>query len=257
MSNSVSANTIAEAASLIGDVSRANILLALMGGQALTASELADHAGVTAQTTSAHLAKLTASRLLALEKQGRHRYYRLASPEIADALEALLAVAASGPPRHHPVGPRDQALSAARTCYDHIAGRLGVALLDSLRTHGRLILSDGTGVVTDDGWKFLNGLGIHVDAGQPSARPLCRTCLDWSERRPHLAGRLGVALFEHVLGLGWVDRVPGSRALRITTLGRRGFASEFQLVPDQNDAAAAPQQASRRPTPLYHAPPHG
>lgn len=223
-----SGNTIAEAAALIGDVARANILSALMDGRALTAGELTWHAGVSASTASGHLAKLAEAKLIAMEKQGRHRYYRLASPEVAHALEALMAVAAVGPKRHRPVGPKDEALRTARTCYDHMAGRLGIALAESLCEHDYIVLSDGSGVVTTKGRRFLADFGIDLDAPK-SSRPFCRTCLDWSERRPHLAGQLGANLLDRSLGLGWIARVPNSRALKITAAGRRGFSAKFRL----------------------------
>lgn len=237
MFNMVSGNTIAEVAALIGDAARANILSALMGGQALTAGELARHAGVTAQTTSGHLAKLFEARLLVQEKQGRHRYYRLASPEVADAMQALMAVAASGPRRHHPVGPKDQALRLARTCYDHMAGRLALALADSFTAQGFVQLSDGAGSITDEGFRFFCDIGIDLETSG-SRRPLCRTCLDWSERRPHLAGRLGTALLERTLQRSWVRRMPESRALTITPEGRRIFVETFGLSRDWADELA-------------------
>ncbi len=233
MSTIASGNTIAEVASLIGDVARANILSALMDGRALTAGELSRQAGVGASTTSGHLSKLTQAELIALEKQGRHRYYRLASPEIAHAIEALMAVAATGPKRHRPVGPRDEALRTARTCYDHIAGRLGVALARSLCEHGHIVLTDGAGLVTDKGRQFFFDFGIDLDTVTRRNRPLCRTCLDWSERRPHLAGQLGANLLNRSIGLGWVARVPNSRALKITVAGRRGFSARFRLRTDE------------------------
>ena len=228
-----SGTTIAEIASLIGDVARANILSALMDGRALTAGELALHAGVSASTTSGHLAKLTELKLIAVEQQGRHRYYRLASPEIAHALEALMAVAAVGPKRHRPVGPKDVALRTARTCYDHVAGRLGIALADSLCEHGHIVLADGAGAVTKKGQRFFVDFGIDLAADPRSSRPLCRTCLDWSERRPHLAGQLGAKLFDRLIGLGWVRRMPNSRALNITNAGARGLNARFRLSPER------------------------
>ena len=243
MSNVVSGNTIAEVASLIGDAARANMLHALMGGQALTAGELARHAGVTAQTTSGHLAKLTGAKLLVVEKQGRHRYYRLASADIAHALDALMIVAASGPKRHHPIGPREEAMRIARTCYDHLAGRLALVLTDSLRTRDFIVLSDGAGIVTDMGSRFLADFGIDLEPADRSRRPLCRTCLDWSERRPHLAGRLGAALLSRYLDLKWVARMPDTRALRITRAGEAGFARTFDLPGDWRTAPARPWDA--------------
>jgi len=232
MSNIASGNTIAQVTSLIGDAARANMLAALMGGQALTAGELARHAGVTAQTTSGHLGKLAEAQLIAVEKQGRHRYYRLASPDVAHAIHALMTVAASGPKRHHPIGPRDEALRLARTCYDHMAGRLAIAVADALVDKGYVLLADGAGLVTGEGQRFFCDFGIDLDEAVRSKRPLCRTCLDWSERRPHLAGRLGSVLLERALALGWVGRAVESRALRITRAGEAGFTGTFGLPSD-------------------------
>lgn len=229
MTNIASGNTIAEVASLIGDAARANMLSALMGGQALTAGELARHAGVTAQTTSGHLGKLAASQLIAVEKQGRHRYYRLASSDVAHAIHALMAVAANGPKRHHPLGPKDESLRLARTCYDHVAGRLALALVDTLTVKSYVVLADGVGLITDEGRRFFCDFGIDLEEAARSKRPLCRTCLDWSERRPHLAGRVGAALLDRALDLGWINRIPESRALRITRAGELGLGSSFDL----------------------------
>lgn len=232
MSVMVSANTLAELAALIGDAGRANMLSALMGGQALTAGELAWHAGVTPQTASGHLAQMTAAHLLAVEKQGRHRYFRLATPEIAQLLESLMATAATGPRRHRPIGPKDEALRAARACYDHMAGRLGVGIAQSLSARGHLLLTEGIGALTDAGHDHLAAFGLPLDTAQGTKRIFCRACLDWSERRPHLGGALGAALFQHALDLGWIARLPDSRALRITSAGQRGFAARFGLRPD-------------------------
>lgn len=227
-----SANGIATIAALIGDPARANILSALMGGQALTAGELSWHAGVGAATTSGHLAKMSEAGLLAMERQGRHRYYRLASPDIAQAMESLMAVAAAGPRRHRPPGPKDEALRTARTCYDHLAGRLGTKLADRLNERGFVILGDGGALVTDDGRDFLGGLGLAIpDAGRRH-RPLCRVCLDWSERRHHLAGRLGAALLTCSLERGWIARSPDSRAVTITDAGSREYATIFGITPE-------------------------
>ena len=233
MDATVSGTTLAEVAALIGDVARANILSALMDGLALTAGELAWHAGVSAQTTSGHLAKLAEGRLVTLERQGRHRYYRLASPEVAHAVEALMTVAISGPKRHRPTGPRDEALRAARTCYDHLAGRLGVAIADALAARGLVILDDGTGMITPNGRRFLCDFGIDLRADDHhtgGGRPLCRTCLDWSERRPHLGGRLGAALCSRCFDLGWTARGRDSRAVTLTRAGRDGFAQTFGIA---------------------------
>lgn len=235
MSNIASGNAVAEIAALIGDAARANILLALMDGRALTAGELAWHAGVSAQTASGHLAKLAEAKVLAVEKQGRHRYFRIASAEVAQAMEALMALAAAGPKRYRPVGPKDLALRRARSCYDHIAGRLGVALADSLGARGLVVIADGAAELTPAGAAHFQNLGVGF--GGHSGRPLCRACLDWSERRPHLAGRLGAALLDHALAVGWLARMPESRALRVTRAGETGLISGFGLPPDWMAAA--------------------
>lgn len=225
----ISGIDLAATASLIGDVARANILAALMGGRALTAGELAWHARVSAQTTSGHLAKLADARLVTVERQGRHRYYRLASREAAEAVEALGALAMSGPPRHRPFGPRDEQMRTARTCYDHLAGRLGIGLADALGEQGHIVLADGAAAITPEGARFLCEFGVDLAGGANARRPLCRTCLDWSERRPHLAGRLGAALCARCFALGWIEHVRESRALTITAAGRKGFAEAFGI----------------------------
>jgi len=220
----------AEIAELAGDPARAGMLHALMDGRALTASELARVAGVTPQTTSGHLARLAAAGLVSVERQGRHRYHRLASPAVAQMIESIMQVAADAerPCRTLTVGPRDAALRAARTCYDHLAGRLGVALTDALVAGGQVELSADAGLVTDGGLILLRRIGIDVDAlmadrGKRSARVLCRPCLDWSERRPHLAGAVGAALCARSLTEGWIRRTDGTRAVTLTPEGERIF----------------------------------
>lgn len=234
MTTMVSGNTLAQTAALLGDPARANILSALMEDRALTSGELAWRAGVSAQTTSGHLAKLAEAGLVMVVRQGRHRYHRLASPLVARAVEALMAVAAAGPMRHRPTGPRDEALRAARTCYDHLAGRLGTAIAASLCARGHVLMADvseGAAALTDAGSMFLRGeLGIDLGA-TAGRRPLCRTCLDWSERRPHLAGRLGAALCRRAFELGWIAATRDSRAVVVTAVGREGFARTFGIEP--------------------------
>jgi DNA-binding transcriptional ArsR family regulator len=249
MSHFVSGNSIAEVAAMIGDAARVNILSALMGGLALTAGELASHAGVTPQTTSGHLARLLETGLIAVEKQGRHRYYRLASPDIAALLESLMTVASSGPKRHRPIGPRDEAMRAARSCYDHLAGRLGVALADGLHAQGHLHIGDGAALVTENGRQFLAGLGVTLPNGPAGKRPLCRLCLDWSERRPHLAGLLGAALQSRMFELDWIARIPGSRAIRVTQVGIGGLWQHFAIDAD-GLAGAAPDRSPPRCLPM-------
>lgn len=237
-------NEMAEVAALVGEPARANILDALLDGRAFTATELAFAARVTPSTASAHLAKLVEARLLVVLKQGRHRYFRLASPLVARMLEGIMAVAAiETPPRHRPRSPSDDALRLARTCYDHLAGRLGVAIADSLVADARLILNDDGGEVTERGAAFLNGLGIDLSvASRRSQRAFCRPCLDWTERRPHIAGALGIMLARRCFELGWIDRRRDGRAVTITTRGRGALRDAFGF--DLLDPIAA--EPSRR-----------
>jgi DNA-binding transcriptional ArsR family regulator len=216
---------MASVAALLGDPARANILTALMDGRALTAKELAFAAHVSPSTTSGHLARLTDAALLAVEQQGRHRYFRLASPLVGQMLESVMAVAG---PELRPAGKwrGSEALRTARTCYDHLAGRLGVALADALADAGHVALAHDGGEVTEQGHAFLRDFGAEPAAGK---RVFCRPCLDWSERRTHIAGRLGAALATRCLGLGWIERQRDSRALTITAAGTRGFAATFGI----------------------------
>jgi DNA-binding transcriptional ArsR family regulator len=222
-----SVNEMAEIASLVGEPARAAMLGVLLDGRALTAAELADVAGVTPQTASSHLARLASAGLLAVEAQGRHRYHRLAHPEVARLLEGIMQVAAAIRPPPV-VGPRDRALRTARTCYDHLAGRLGVALADALTEAGHIELSRDGGVVTESGLEELARLGIAVETeGRKSKRILCRPCLDWSERRAHIAGAVGAALCARAFESGWIRRLPGTRAVSITPKGARTFREKF------------------------------
>lgn len=218
---------IAEIAALIGDPARANILTALLDGRALTATELAFCAHVSPQTTSGHLGKLTEAGLLQVERQGRHRYYRLASARVAQMLEGIMVVAAETPRRFVPRVHMDVPLRTARTCYDHLAGRLGVALADSLARDGHVVLSDEGGEVTETGLRFLREFGLALDELARRKRVFCRPCLDWSERRPHIAGAVGAGLAACCLELGWVRRNRASRVVTITPAGHEGFARVF------------------------------
>ncbi len=220
---------ISEIAALVGNPARANILIALANGQALTASELAYVAGVSPQTTSEHLARLREANLLSLTKQGRHSYFRLSSPKIARMIESIMVVAADGPQRYRPRWNGDDQLRTARTCYDHIAGRLGVALTDSLAQHKHVVLTEDGGMVTRAGEKFLTDFGIALNEAREGRRTFCRPCLDWSERRPHLAGAVGAALAGRCLDLGWIARIRDSRALKISATGERGFKDVFGI----------------------------
>jgi DNA-binding transcriptional ArsR family regulator len=225
----------AEVAALAGDPARAGMLHALMDGRALTASELARVAGITRQTASGHLTRMTAIGLLSVEKQGRHRYHRLATPTVAHMLESIMQVASDLEPsrKQFTVGPRDAALRRARTCYDHLAGQLGVALADALVGQGHAELTSDSGIVTDTGVEFLRRIGVDVDAMlarrvKRSGRVFCRPCLDWSERRPHLAGVVGAAICTHCFEKGWIRRIDGTRAVMITPKGQGVFREQFR-----------------------------
>ena len=220
---------IALIASLLGDPARANMLSTLIGGQALTAGELARHAGVTPQTASSHLAKLVAGGLVSARRQGRHGYFALSGPDVALVMEGLMGLAArTGRLRARP-GPRDPELRRARVCYDHLAGELGVALKEGLITAGRLE-EDGEALrPTRAGAEFLRGIGIELETLGQGRRPLCRACLDWSERRSHLAGALGAALLDRIYDLGWAARAPGERIVRFTAEGLKAFRATFEV----------------------------
>lgn len=223
---------IADIAALVGDPARANMLSALLDGRALTATELAYAAGVTPQTASGHLAKLADMGLLSPEKQGRHRYFRLATPLVARMLESIMAVAEAGPARYRPHWTGGDTLRAARTCYDHLAGRAAVAIADALIKRGHVELAEDGGVVTPSGVALLTGFGIDLEAARKRRRTFCKPCLDWSERRPHLAGAVGAGLAERGFALGWFERVKDTRAVAITGAGRRGLLEVFGVSLD-------------------------
>jgi len=212
-------DTFPRIAALIGDPARSRMLTALMSGAALTATELALEADVAPSTASTHLAKLTGAHILAIEKQGRHRYFRLANEEIAEVLESLMSIATS----RVRVGPSDPALRVARVCYDHLAGERGVWMLDRLRER-RLLTHD----VSPAGHEFFTRFGIDVDALSRARRVLCRTCLDWSERRHHLAGALGAALLQRIFALGWARREIDSRVVVFSEKGDLVFRAQFE-----------------------------
>lgn len=216
---------IASVATLLGDPARANILTALMDGRALTVSELAEAAGVTLQTTSGHLSKLDAANLLIAEKQGRHRYYRLSGPDVAEVLEALMGLAQRTGATRVRTGPKDAALRSARTCYDHLAGERGVALLRGAQRQG--LIDDGQDLaLTTKGRAFFTAFGIDLAALEKGRRPVCRACLDWSERRSHLGGALGAALLSRMIEKQWIRRESG-RVLTFTCEGADGFHTAF------------------------------
>lgn len=221
---------IANVASLIGDPARANILTALMAGKALTVSELAQEAGVTLQTTSAHLAKLLGGNMVAVRKQGRHKYFELASSKVAEAIEALMGLAADRGHLRTRRGPRDEALRAARRCYNHLAGTAGVRLYDSLIQRGYISVDNSGLSLSPLGREFIAQLGIDLAALSQSRAPLCRECLDWSERKTHLAGSLGRALLDHMIENQWVRNCANSRVIIFTSHGERRFAEAFPFA---------------------------
>lgn len=210
---------ITSIAALVGDHARAEVLTVLLSGMALTATELADAAGVTRQTISGHLAKLHDAGLLAMEAQGRHRYFRLANDEVAQMLETLMGVAFGTGAVRLKSSPREPALRRARVCYDHLAGELGVMVYDGLARRGAFSI-DGNGIgLTDEGTRLATAIGIDTATLKPGRRAMCRTCLDWSERRHHLAGALATAMLQRFEQLNWGRRVPDSRVFAFTDSG--------------------------------------
>lgn len=218
---------LAAVAALMGDAKRASMLLALIGGQELPARELAARAEATSSLASAHLAKLIDGGLLQAERRGRNRYYRIADPQIAAAIETLLAIAPERRARGLRESNRGEAIRHARTCYDHLAGALGVALTDSLERQGLIGAHDDGFPLTLAGEDRLSELGIDVDALQCGRRVLTRPCQDWTERRPHLAGSLGAALATRLLELGWIRRRTDTRAVTVTAAGSSQLRTEL------------------------------
>lgn len=218
---------IARVAALIGEPARAEMLSVLMGGQALTATELAAAADVTKQTASAHLAKLLDARLIEMEAQGRHRYFRLADDDVARLLESLMGVAFRAGAVRVRTSPREPALRSARVCYDHLAGDQGVRVLDALLQR-KLLRKRGEELeLTTAGAQFLRKFGVDVDALAAQRRPLCRTCLDWSVRRHHLGGAVGAELLRRMFALGWAKRAKNSRVVTFTPGGEAALKRQF------------------------------
>lgn len=217
-------------AALVGDPSRAAMLISLLGGRALPASELARIARVTPQTASSHLAKLVSGGLITGEIYGRHRYYKLASPDVADALEALNLIAPPQPIKSLRESVQFSAIRYARTCYDHLAGEVGVRFTHHLLELGMIEPTEKEYVVTEQGHRAFRSFGVQVDELKNLRRSFARQCLDWSERRFHLAGGLGAALTDKMFELGWIERIPGGRAVRVTSTGVQGFQNEFGFV---------------------------
>ena len=219
-------SAFAETAALMGDPARANMLFALMDGRALTAGELARFAGVTPQTASGHLARLAEAGLLEPTAQGRHRYFRLASPAVARMVESVMGVAEELSRRPLPItGPRDAGLRRARTCYDHLAGELAVAIAGRMAERGQLVLAHDGAALTRAGVALLTEIGVATEALDAP----CRACLDWSERRPHLAGAPATALYRHFVAQAWLRPCQGSRELEITRGGEAALVRWFGI----------------------------
>jgi DNA-binding transcriptional ArsR family regulator len=221
---------IAEIAALVGDPARATIVATLLDGRPLAASELAVAARITPQTASTHLAKLTEAGLLSVVRHGRHRHFRLASPAVMDMIDGIVAVALAKRPRYRPLSRQARALSAARICYDHLAGRLSVDLTDAFVAREYVVVDDDDAAeITTAGIHFLAEFGIELPAGRSTRRRVCRLCLDWTERRPHIAGALGAAITKRCFDLGWMERTKGGHAVVVTPAGRRGFQKTFGI----------------------------
>jgi DNA-binding transcriptional ArsR family regulator len=220
-------NDIARIASLLGEPARAAMLLALMDGRSLTANELAKAGNVSPQTTSRHLAQMVESGLMNVEQWGRHRYHRLASSDVAKMLEGIMQIAGERPARRTvATGPRDESMRMARMCYDHIAGRLGLAIAERLLADQVIEFDGENGQVTDHAGEVLAGWGMSLKPDLQTSsrgRPYCRPCLDWSERKMHIAGRLGAMICTHCLEQGWLTRKVGSRAMSISAAGAITF----------------------------------
>jgi len=219
---------IARIASLLGDPARAEVLTALMTDRALTATELAAISGVTKQTMSAHLSKLLDAALVAVDQQGRHRYFRLADPDVAGLLESLMGVAFRTGAVRLLSSPREPALRKARICYDHLAGEFGVTAYEALLRHGVFELAHEELRLSEFGAAWFRRLGIDTDAAARRRRTFCRPCMDWSERRHHLAGSLGAALLSRFHDLKWATRDKNSRVIRFTPRGQRAFQDLFE-----------------------------
>jgi DNA-binding transcriptional ArsR family regulator len=228
---------MAQLAALLADGTRASFCVALLDGRAWTAGELARMAGVAASTASVHLTQLVSGGLLAEERQGRHRYVRLANADVAEMIEDLAAYAPRVvvPTTSLRAATATAALAHARTCYDHLAGRLGVLVVDAMAARGLL---EAGWALSEAGLRWLADLDIDVSALRSTRRPLVRHCLDWTERRHHLAGSAGAALCRHFFDLDWITRTATTRAVRVTASGRRGFADVLGIPPGDLDPPA-------------------
>jgi DNA-binding transcriptional ArsR family regulator len=216
-------------AGLIADQSRSKMLAALLGGVALPANELARHAKISPQTASSHLAKLVQGGLVSVTASGRHRYFRLSNAQVAQALESLSLIAPPQPVRGLRDSLESQAICAARTCYDHLAGWLGVAMSDALINQQVLEQSADAYTVSEQGEHWFMAFGIDCQILRKQRRAFAPACLDWSERRSHLAGSLGAAMTRQLFERRWIGPVSGSRAVKVTDSGRLHLSREFGL----------------------------
>jgi DNA-binding transcriptional ArsR family regulator len=249
---------IAAPAALLADPSRARVVLALADGRALPATVLASEAGVAASTISEHLAKLTTAGMLAVERHGRHRYYRIRDPRVVQAVEALAQIAPAVPVRSLREHTRAYALRRSRLCYDHLAGQLGVAVMGALIEHGAIegghgahdpdtaptdrLSAPGHEIdyrLTTHGANMLREFGVDLDTLRARRRPLIRYCLDWTEQRHHLAGALGAAIADRLFELNWVRHAPTHRAVQLTDAGRAGLVTSFGIRLAEPDARPA------------------
>jgi DNA-binding transcriptional ArsR family regulator len=243
----VAAANLVEVAALVGDTARATMLNALMGGRWLTATELAYCANISRSTASGHLSKLVAARLLTVTHKRRFSYYRIASPLVATMLESIKVVAAiEVPPRRQPRSANDDTLRFARSCYDHLAGKVGVAVTDALVAMGHIVLTDEGGEVTSSGERFLAAFG--ADLTPRTRRVFCQPCLDWSERRYHLKGLVGARILDRLLELGWLKSASGNRALELTPSGKTGLSETFRIEIDSEGVPTVCLRDQRRLT---------
>lgn len=231
----ISGPLIAEVAALVGEPARATMLAALLDGRALTASELAYAARITPQTASTHLAKLTEAGLISAIRDGRHRYFCIAAPAVAEMLHGIVAVALEKRPRYRPLSRQAREFRAARICYDHLAGRLAVNLTDFLAAHEYILIGDEAAEITSAGTRFLAEFGIELAALSSTGPAFCRLCFDWTERRPHIAGAVGAAVMNRCFDLGWTERMKHSSAVTVTPLGQCGFLERFGIgIPEES-----------------------
>ncbi|MDF2036881.1 winged helix-turn-helix domain-containing protein [Cytobacillus oceanisediminis] len=226
-------SNVAKVASLVSEPSRAAILTVLLDGRYHTVNELAQMARIKPQTASFHLKKMLDAQVVTAEKQGRHRYYGILNQEVAQVMESFLSIAPPVEVKSFHHASEDKAIRLARTCYDHLAGNLGVQLTESLKSKGYITEENDTFSVTEDGKAFFHSMQIDLTSLKNKRRSFSHKCLDWSERRHHLAGALGNAILEKLLERNWIQRIPKTRAIKITTHGMKGLKETFAIELDR------------------------